>query len=529
VGHVACLPGDRSDGGCTLVLGGSAVKHRLLTVGAAHSKLASAMSETPFAVVLARLAQAAPRFPAVTCDEVTISRAELEARTNRLARVYQRLGVARDSLVTIGLPNGIGFLEAAVAAWKLGATPQPISSRLPSAERRAIVDLASPSLVVGVDAAEAPGRATLPAAFTPDASVAADPLPPAVAASFKAPTSGGSTGRPKLIVATQPAIWEALADYASLLRMAEDGAHLVTGPLYHNGPFTTAALALLKGNHLVVMPRFDAESALRLIERHRVDWMYAVPTMMHRIWRLPEPERTRFDLSSLRVVFHMAAPCPPWLKEAWIGWLGGERILELYGGTEAQAITFITGDEWLAHRGSVGRPLLGEMRVLDPDGAELPAGQVGEVWMRRGPEAPPTYRYVGASAKRRPGNWESLGDMGWMDEQGYLYLSDRETDMILVGGSNVYPAEVEAALDEHPNVASSCVVGLPDEEYGNVVHAIVQAREPVTPSELEAHLSSRLARYKRPRSYEFVLTPLRGDDGKVRRSALRAERVATSR
>ena len=121
-----------------------------------------------------------------------------------------------------------------------------------------------------------------------------------------------------------------------------------------------------------------------LIERHRVDWMYAVPTMMHRIWRLPEAERTRFDLSSLRVVFHMAAPCPPWLKEAWIGWLGGERILELYGGTEAQAITFITGDEWLAHRGSVGRVLLGEMRVLDPDGEELPAGQVGEIWMRRG-------------------------------------------------------------------------------------------------------------------------------------------------
>jgi bile acid-coenzyme A ligase len=169
------------------------------------------MTETPFGVLVAQLARAGPGFPAVTCDEVTISRADFETRTNRLARVYRALGVTPDSLVTIGLPNGIGFFEAAVAAWKLGATPQPISSRLPPAERRAIIDLADPSLVVGVDRAEAPGRATLPAGFEPDPSLPADELPPAVATSFKAPTSGGSTGRPKLIVATQRAVWEALA------------------------------------------------------------------------------------------------------------------------------------------------------------------------------------------------------------------------------------------------------------------------------------------------------------------------------
>lgn len=152
----------------------------------------------------------------------------------------------------------------------MGATPQPISSRLPAAERRAIVDLANPSLVVGVDPVEVPGRPTLPAGFEPDAALSADPLPPAVAASFKAPTSGGSTGRPKLIVATQRAVWEALVDYTTLLRMTPDGVHLVSGPLYHNGPFTSAALALLKGNHLVVMPRFDAAGALMLIERHQI-------------------------------------------------------------------------------------------------------------------------------------------------------------------------------------------------------------------------------------------------------------------
>ena len=166
------------------------------------------------------------------------------------------------------------------------------------------------------------------------------------------------------------------------------------------------------------------------------------------------------------------------------------------------------------------------MRVLDTDGTELPPGQVGEIWMRRGEGTPPPYRYVGASAKSRPGGWESLGDMGRVDEDGYIYLSDRDTDMILVGGANVYPAEVEAALDEHPKVTSSCVIGLPDDDYGNAVHAIVQAVEPVTGPALDEFLRSRLATYKRPRTYEFVTAPLRGDDGKVRRTALRAERLA---
>ena len=304
------------------------------------------MSEIAVGTVVGHLASAAPHRAALTCGTDTVSRATLEARTNRLARAYRALGVTPDSFVTIGLPNGIEFFEAVLAVWKLGATPQPISSRLPAAERRAIIDLANPSLVVGVEPSETPGRTTIPGGFQPETSLLSDPLPPLIATSFKAPTSGGSTGRPKLIVATQAATWESVEDFANLLTTPPDGVHLVTGPLYHNGPFVTSLLALLRGNHLVIMERFDATTALALIERHRVDWMYAVPTMMHRIWRLPERERRRFDVSSLRSVFHMAAPCPPWLKQEWIDWLGGDRILELYGGTEAQAVTFITGDEW---------------------------------------------------------------------------------------------------------------------------------------------------------------------------------------
>jgi bile acid-coenzyme A ligase len=478
-------------------------------------------------VAVARLAAAAPDWPALTHEDRTVTRDELERRTNRLARAYARLGVRPDSFVTIALPNGIAFFEATIATWKLGATPQPISNRLPAVERRAILELAKPALVVGVDPSEVPGRSAAPAGFEPDVALADDPLPPMVATSWKAPTSGGSTGRPKLIVATDPSVLGSVARTYQSTPRVPNGVGLVTGPLSHNGPFFQACAGLLMGEHQVVMTRFDAARALQLIERHQVNWMYAVPTMMLRIWRLPEPVRRAHDLSSLRTVLHVAAPCPAWLKQAWIDWLGPDRIWELYAGTETQAATLINGHEWLTHPGSVGRPILGEIRILDAEGQVCPAGTVGEVWMRRGEGAPPAYRYIGAEARTQDG-WESLGDMGSMDAEGYLYLADRTTDMILVGGANVYPAEVEAALEEHPSVRGSCVIGLPDEDLGNVVHAIIQVDSQVGDAELLAHLRERLAPYKLPRTFERVIDPLRDEAGKVRRSALRAARVGAA-
>jgi bile acid-coenzyme A ligase len=208
----------------------------------------------------------------------------------------------------------------------------------------------------------------------------------------------------------------------------------------------------------------------------------------------------------------------------WIDWLGAETIWELYGGTEAQMVTVIRGDEWLEHPGSVGRPTYGEIRILDSDGNDAPVGVAGEVFMRA-PEGVATYRYVGADARSVDG-WESLGDMGHLDADGYLYLGDRSADMILVGGSNVYPAEIEGALDAHPLVASSCVIGLPDDDLGSRVHAIVQTAGEVTDEELHAHLAELIVRYKIPRTFERVDEPLRDDAGKVRRSALRDARIA---
>jgi bile acid-coenzyme A ligase len=313
-----------------------------------------------------------------------------------------------------------------------------------------------------------------------------------------------------------------------LLMMTVDGTMVMPGPLYHNGPFMWSVTGLLAGNHVVLGGKFDAEHTLQMIHEYRPECLYVVPTMMARMSKLPPDVRARYDVSSLNVVWHLGAPCPPWLKEAWIEWMGPQAIWELYAGTEAQASTLINGVEWLEHKGSVGRPLSGEMKVVRADGTDAEPGEIGEIFMRPNDPNTKTYSYVGASAKRIEGGWESLGDMGAIDADGYVYLADRQTDMILAGGSNVYPAEVEAALDEHPRVRSSAVIGLPDDDLGSRIHAIVQTDDgtPIDVDALRAHLAERLVRYKIPRDFEFTSEPLRDDAGKIRRSSLRAARVA---
>jgi bile acid-coenzyme A ligase len=479
-----------------------------------------------FSARLAQLAQAAPDRPALTVEDRTLTRAQLEERADTLARYLQTLGVKHDDMVTIALPNCIEWFVSAIALWKLGATPQPVSARLPERELEAIIELADPPIVLGTDAI---GSASRPI-VNPIEWLAAhpepaggEPLPDLYATAWKAPTSGGSTGRPKLIVSGDPALFDTEAPLP--IRLQPDGTMVMPGPLYHNAPVVWTCQALLAGNHVIQLVRFDETKTLEAIEQYQADIVYLVPTMMKRILRLPDEQRLGYDLSSLVTVWHLAEPCPAWLKEAWIDWLGPEKIVELYAGTEAQLATVITGEEWLAHRGSVGRPLTGQVMICDPDGNEVPVGEKGEVWLRSASDKP-TYRYIGAEARTKTGGWESLGDNGWVDEDGYLYLGDRVSDMILSGGANVYPAEVEAALQEHPSVESCAVIGLPHDDLGNAVHAIVQA-DPSTFDEddVRSFLSDRLVRYKVPRTFEIVDEPLRNDAGKVRRSELRAQRV----
>ena len=480
------------------------------------------LEEPSFAERLATLADTQGGRAALTFDSTVTTFAELDRLANRFGRLLTSLGVDNGDFVTVASPNGLEFIVAVAGCWKIGATPQPVSSRLPGRELEAIVELAKSAAVVGATIDGCPS-ATLDASQKFD-EVA---LPDALAPAWKAPTSGGSTGRPKLIVSGDPSLYTAsIRGLAATIGVAGGGTLVMPGPMYHNGPFIWAFITLLEGGHVVLLPRFDAEATLAAVDHHAAEALYLVPTMMQRIWKLPDDVKFSYDLSSIQRAFHLAEPCPAWLKEVWIDWIGAEALWELYGGTEGQSSTVLSGVEWLEHRGSVGRPQSGEMKICDEEGNELPPGEVGEVWMRATGRDRPTYRYIGAEADSRDG-WDCLGDIGSMDADGYLYLADRRTDMILVGGANIYPAEVEAAINEHPAVRSCAVIGLPDEERGNRVHAIIDlaGANALDEGALQQFLGERLVSYKVPRTFEFVAEPLRDDAGKVRRSALRAERL----
>ena len=408
---------------------------------------------------------------AVSHGADTLTWEQLERNANRRARAFAAKGVKPGDFVAIGLPNSNVFFETTFAVWKCGATPTSLTWRLPRGEAAAVLDILKPSLVVGGQPDwNAPN--SLPADFVPE-GVSDEPINNPVARYWKAMTSGGSTGRPKVILDHKPAVVDTAGPAA--LGMPLGASLLNPGPLYHNAPFIVSHTALFNGGRVTGLVKFDAEECLRLIEASRVQWVNFVPTMMHRIWALPDEVRNRYDLSSLQIVFHMAAPMPPWLKEKWIEWLGPERIYELYGGTEAQGATIISGVEWLEHRGSVGK--IGEtarLRIIGEDGNEVATGETGEIYFLPNDGAGCTYHYLGAEPKRRADGWESLGDIGRLDAEGYLYLGDRLADMILRGGANIYPAEVEAAVTEHPEVRSCVVVGLPDPEFGQRVHAILE-------------------------------------------------------
>lgn len=467
---------------------------------------------------ISQLAALAPDEPAVSCDGQTITRAELDRSTNRLARAYAERGVGLGDYVTIVLPNSVEWIQAAVACWKLGAVPQPLSPRLPESEFEGLLGLRRSALLVGRDH---PGTPSVPAGFVPETSDAA--LPEAVSPCWKSMASGGSTGRPKLIEAGGDSRVPPAIGYP--LGMQEGDTTLVPVPLTHNTGFTTALIALIMRQHLVLMSRFDPHEFLATIERHRVTFLVTVPTIMQRL--LPVYRAGSYDLSSLRRLWHLAAPCPPAVKQAWIDLIGPEKVWELYGGTELQALTFISGDQWLTHPGSVGQVVSGEMKVLDDDGNECPPGVVGEIYMRPNPGSAPTYRYVGSTAKSRDG-WDSLGDLGYFDADGFLYLSDRRVDMFTVGGRNVYPAEIENALSAHPEVLSCLVVGVPDGDLGQVPYALVHTASGSTldTAAVRSFVADRLAAYKVPRIVEFVDAPLRDDAGKARRTAVRDTVIA---
>ncbi len=452
-----------------------------------------------------------PQRPALTCGSTTLSRGELAFRARARAHALQKLGVQEGDFVALSLPNGTAVLELAFGCWMLGATPTPLSHRLPPLELQAMLDVLQPRVAI-VDE-----RSVF------DDANANSPLPARISPHVKAIASGGSTGRPKIIVDHTRAVLD--PDAPSVGMRATDTV-IIPGPMYHSAPFGLAYQALGWGCHVVIMQKFDAAETLRLVQAHRAEWLYQVPTMMHRIWRL-DAARADYDVSSLELVCHIAAACPPWLKEKWIEWLGPDRVWEVYSGTEAIGATVIGGRDWLEHRGSVGRLAPGaSVRILDEAGEDVPPGEIGEIYFRPAGGLGSTYHYLGAQPKAR-GEWETFGDLGRIDAEGYLYIADRRTDLIISGGANIYPAEIEAAIDAFPGVLASVAIGLPDEDLGQRVHGIVEVRRDASfdVEALRDFLAQRLVTYKLPRSFETTFERLRDDSGKVRRNALREARL----
>jgi long-chain acyl-CoA synthetase len=460
-----------------------------------------------------------------------VSRADYRDRVARASTVLREMGVGAGDSIGIALRNTPQFFELLAAASALKAKAVPIAWRLKQDEVRYLVEDSRAKLVFH-DAESASQMTGLPAVSLDAyerALANAEPAAEAEGAGGFAMElySSGTTGRPKAIERDMPTAAQrsAMSSLNFLGRMGVDApgeVHLMCGPLYHSQPIGFATSALAAGHRVVMMSGgFDAETCLATIEREKVSWITCVPTHFIRILALPEAVRTRYDLSSLKAVLHSAAPCPRDVKQAIIELLPPNTVWEIYGGTEG-AMTMISPQEWLAKPGSVGQafPPGAELKILAADGTPLSPGESGLIYAR----PMMTFRYRGArelDEQTWRGDLYTLGDVGYLDEDGYLFITDRLKDMIISGGANVYPAEVEAVLFNHPAVGDTAVIGVPDPHWGEKVKALVELRGPANEEEIIAFCRSHLAHYKCPTSIDFVDRLPRDPNGKVRKRELR--------
>ncbi len=475
---------------------------------------------------------------------------ELLAGANQLVHALRARGVQPFDPVATLTRNSAELFQVLLAVFQGGWQYVPLNTHLTAAELAYILgdsgatalfadaDLAAVAAVAADDAGvPADGRIAIggdiPGFTDLDAVLAGQPstMPDdRVAGQFMQYTSG-TTGRPKAVQRDLPKFdpesWVA-AYSANLTRydieVGGDSVHLVTSPMYHLSPLNFGYFSLHLEHTVVLMEKWDAERALQLIDAHGVTDVAMVPTQLHRLMALPDDVRAKYDVSSLRQVIHAAAPCPVELKQRLFAWLG-PVIYEFYGASEGGG-TLARPEEWLAHPGTVGRPWAGaDVKVLDDDGNELPPGTVGTVYLKLMGE----FAYKGdpeKTAANRHGDYFTVGDMGELDAEGYLYLRDRKIDMVVSGGVNIYPAEVEAALLSHPAVGDVAVFGIPDDDWGEIVIAVVEPAPGVDASgavadELLAHCANMLARYKLPRRVEFIDAMPRDPNGKLYKRTLR--------
>ena len=479
----------------------------------------------------------------------TITFRELDERSNQLAHLLRSRGVAAGDTVAIFTENHPRYLEMAWAAQRAGLYYTTINSHLGADEAAYIVHDSGAVAVISsatlgavasqLGADRAPNVRTR--LMLDDAIEGWEPYDQAVATQPVTPLddecegdfmlySSGTTGRPKGIrrELTLAPMGEGPQSAVPMLQaLGLDGGdrYLNPAPLYHAAPLAWSMSAQRLGATVVVMERFDAAHALALIEQHGITHGQFVPTMFVRMLKLADDVRTRYDVSSLRRVVHAAAPCPVAVKRQMIEWWG-PIVSEYYSATEGMGATWIDADDWLGHPGSVGRAVLGEIHIVGDDGTEVPPGETGTVWFGGGYE----FAYHNAPAKtaeaRNPAGWATVGDLGWVDDDGYLYLSDRRAHLIISGGVNIYPREIEEVLIAHPQVFDVAVIGVPDQEMGEQVKAVVQLGEPGDAGPgLEAELlewcRERLAGYKVPRSVDFDAQLPRLDTGKLYKQVLR--------
>ena len=489
---------------------------------------------------------AAAQSPALITDDGTISFGELYARSQRVAAALHDAGLRRGDGVALVLPNRPEFFEITWGAQLSGLyytavnthfVPDEASYVIDDSDAKAVfVDASMPELAAHIRSANAavvahlsvggplPGWRSYEGALT-----AAGDVPP-VSDGSEMLYSSGTTGRPKAVRRPLPAdgngSWaQSVLEMALIHKygMSSSSVYLSPAPLYHAAGVNYTMAANRVGAASILMRKFDAEAVLRLIEAHRVTHAQFVPTMFVRMLKLPAAIRESYDVSSLRCVIHAAAPCPVDVKHRMMEWFG-PIIHEYYGGTEGFAGTTIGPQDWLAHPGSVGIPMA-PVHVLGEDGQELPVGESGELYFEGGPD----FEYFKDPAKTasvyNDRGWRSLGDMGYVDRDGFLYLTDRSTFMIVSGGVNIYPQEVENLLVMHPKLVDAAVFGVPNDEFGEEVKAVVQPADGVVPGpELEAELveycRANLAGYKCPRTVEFDTLP-RDPNGKLYKRRIR--------
>ena len=486
-----------------------------------------------------------PDAVALVVDGVSTTYGELDDRCRRVAVALRALGVAAGDRVAVLVPNSPEWFETVHGAGRLGAIAVPVNVHFKADEAAHVVrDSGSaavvvaaellpaldgvpgvPRLVVGARAVGLADEADFDDALAAAGEVPLDP------AGDGWPTTmlytSGTTGHPKGVAIGADDFRRSAAGIAligSRWDIGPDDAYLLAGPSYHAGPAVWAQVHLAVGGRVVIMRRWDAEESLRLIDEHAVTITHMVPANFIRILDLPADVRDAYDLSSLRVVLHAAAPCPVPVKHRIMDVFPEGSVWEYYGASEGGG-TSISPDEWRRKPGSVGRPFPGnEFRVLDDDGAEQPAGETGVLWVRT---ATSSFEYHNDPEKTartyRDDGWFSVGDMGYIDADGYIYITDRKSDMVISGGVNIYPREVENALYESPDVVDCAVFGIADEQWGESLVAVVQRR---AGSDLDADgvvqwVRDRLADYKKPRFVEFVDELPRDPNGKVVKRTLR--------